>query len=109
MTVVPPGLVRMVRDRVLSGDVTMGHFWKHAQEQHFGLMQIRDVILTGQTIDWMRDRQRLLFCGRTRNDYLRLVWLHVVVDYTDPIKVGIITAYVPDPTRWEEPPLQRRR
>lgn len=99
----------MVKDRVLSGDVTFGHHWQHGAEQHFGYRQISEVILYGQVIDWMRDRQRLLFVGRVRNRQRRLVWLHAVVDYANPVMLGVITAYVPDPSQWEEPPLRRRR
>src|SRR4051794_31666341 len=109
MTVVPPGLVRMIRDRVVAGDVEYGHPWRHGAEQHFGLLQIREVILTGQVIDWMPDRQRLLFCARVRNRQRRYIWLHVAADYSHAIKAGIITAYVPDPSRWDDPPLRRRR
>ncbi len=110
MTVAPPGIVRMVRDRILAGDVTFSpHFWEHAEVEDFGYIQAREVVLAGIVIDWMPDRQRLLFCARIRNDYRRLVWLHVVVDYTNPLSTGIVTAYVPDPSQWEEPPLRRRR
>jgi hypothetical protein len=99
----------MVKDRVLSGDVSFGHPWQHGEEQHFGYRQIREVVLNGHVIDWMRERQRLLFCGRVRNRQHRLVWLHAVIDYAGAEIVGIITAYVPDQSQWEEPPLRRRR
>jgi hypothetical protein len=99
----------MVRDRVRAGDVSFGHHWRHGAEQHFGVRQMREVVLNGQVIDWMRDRQRLLFCCRVRNRRRRWVWLHVVVDYINPELAGLVTAYVPDPTQWEEPPLRRRR
>jgi hypothetical protein len=110
MTVVPPGLVRMVRDRVLSGDVTFGpHIWEHARVEQFRYTQIREVVLTGNVIDWMRDRQRLLFCARVRNVHRRFIWLHVVAEYVHPECTGLVTAYTPDPSQWEDPPVQRRR
>jgi hypothetical protein len=99
----------MVKDRILVGDVSFGHPWQHGEEQHFGYRQIREIVLHGQVIDWMRDRQRLLFCGRVRNRQRRWVWLHAVIDYGDAELVGIITAYVPNASQWEEPPLRRRR
>ena len=110
MTAVPPGLIRLVRDRILAGDVTIGpHVWEHGRLDRFGYGQVREVALTGHPIDRMRDRQRILFCGRVRNDDLRWIWLHVVVEYLHPELAGLITAYRPDPAEWEEPPLQRRR
>ena len=38
----------------------------------------------------------------------RLLWLHVVCDYNDREKVGLTTAYVPDPAEWDDPPIRRR-
>jgi hypothetical protein len=110
MTAVPPGLVAMVQDRVRVGaTIRSSHARAHGREQGFGVAQIRAAVLTGVVIDWMAERQRLLFCARVRNREGRLVWLHVVVDYVHPIKAGVVTAYVPDPAEWEEPPLRRRR
>jgi len=110
MMAVPPGLVRMVRDRVIAGDVTFGpHIWEHAGADSFGYRQVREAILHGQVIDWMRDRERLLFCCRLRNIQRRFIWLHVVVEYLSPEQAGLVTAYTPDPSQWEEPPLRRRR
>jgi hypothetical protein len=110
LTAVPPGLVRMVKDLVHAGAVTLGpHIWEHSKSEQFGYMQVREVVLQGQVIDWMSDRQRLLFCSRARNDQQRLIWLHVVVEYLGPERAGPVTAYTPDPAEWEDPPLQRRR
>src|SRR5438874_8131306 len=100
----------MVRDRVRARRaVPSPHVWAHAQLEDFGLPQVREAVLFGHIIDWMPGRQRILFCARIKNDQGRLMWLHVVVDYTHPIRVGFVTAYRPDPAEWEEPPLQRRR
>ena len=55
-------------------------------------------VLSGVPIDWMRDRQRILFCARVYNPEDRLIWLHVVVEYVDPERAGLITAYLPDLT-----------
>lgn len=100
----------MMKDRVLAGAVTLGpHIWEHSRAEGFGFAQVREVVLQGHVIDWMRDRQRLLFCSRVRNDQQRLIWLHVVVEYLGPERAGLVTAYTPDPAEWEDPPLQRRR
>jgi hypothetical protein len=110
MTVTPPGLIRMVRDRLHASQVSVGsHVLAHGRDESFTLRQVRATVLYGQVIDWMPDRRRLLFCARVRNDGGRLIWLHVVVDYLHPTLAGLVTAYVPDQTEWEEPPLRRRR
>lgn len=110
MTAVPPGLVRMVRDRILAGNRQVGsHVLIHGLQERFGEAQACEVVLHGIVIDWMPDRQRLLFCGRVRNDDGRFIWLHVVVAYIHPIDAGLVTAYTPNPAEWDEPPLRRRR
>ena len=106
----PPGLIRMVRDRILVGRYRVGsHVRAHGRQEHFGEVQACDTVLNGVVLDWMPDRQRLLFCYRVRNDIGRLIWLHVVVSYLHPIDAGLVTAYTPNPAEWEEPPLRRRR
>src|SRR4051794_17993979 len=100
----------MVKDRILAGRRRVAsHVRAHGRLERFGEDQACRVVLTGVIIDWMPDRQRMLFCGRVRNDAGRLVWLHVVVSYLHPVDVGLVTAYTPDPAEWEEPPLRRRR
>jgi hypothetical protein len=107
---VPPGLIRMVRDHVRDGDISIGpHFWVHSEAEGFTFVNVREVIQAGSVIEWMADRQRMLFCCRVRNANRRLVWLHVVADYSRREFTGIVTAYTPDPAEWEEPPLRRRR
>ena len=81
----------------------------HGRLENFGEEQARHAVLNGIVLDWMPDRQRILFCYRVRNDFGRLVWLHVVVSYIHPVDAGLVTAYTPDPAEWEEPPLRRRR
>ena len=110
MTVTPPGLIQMVRDRLRAGQAdASSHVLEHGRLEGFTLRQVRAAVLYGQAIEWLPDRQRLLFCARVRNDENRLIWLHVVVEYLGPIRAGLVTAYVPDPTQWEKPPLRRRR
>jgi hypothetical protein len=110
MTAFPPGIVSMIRDRVRAGQITVSsHVRTHGSREAFNVAQVRQVVLTGIVIEWMSERQRILFCGRVRNLLGHIVWLHVVADYVHPITVGLVTAYMPDLTEWEEPPLRRRR
>jgi hypothetical protein len=110
VTAVPPGIVRMVRDRILAGQYEVGsHVRIHGRQERFGEEQACAAVLNGIVVDWMPDRQRLLFCGRVRNDDGRFIWLHVVVAYLHPIDAAFVTAYTPNPAEWEEPPLRRRR
>ena len=110
MTTVPPGIIRMIRDRVRAGDYTVGpHIWQHMQAEGFSLQVVRQVVLDGFVIEWMSDRQRLLICGRARNRERQQIWLHVVCEYVHPELAGLVTSYIPDVTEWENPPLRRRR
>jgi hypothetical protein len=100
----------MVRDRVASGRYRVGsHVRIHGRNEGFGENAVLAAVLTGIVIDWMPGRQRLLFCGRVRNDAGRFIWLHVVASYIHPIDAGLVTSYSPDLAEWEEPPLRRRR
>jgi hypothetical protein len=36
-------------------------------------------------------------------------YLHVVCEHTDPVYIEIVTAYIPDESEWEWPPVRRRR
>jgi hypothetical protein len=110
VTSVPPDLIHMVRDRVLADRFRVGsHVRSHGRQERFGSEQACEAALNGIVIDWMPDRQRILFCCRVRNDVGRLIWLHVVVSYLHPIDAGLVTAYSPNPAEWEEPTLRRRR
>jgi hypothetical protein len=35
--------------------------------------------------------------------------LHVICEYADPLYAEIVTAYIPDESRWEHPPFRRRK
>jgi hypothetical protein len=37
------------------------------------------------------------------------IYLHVVCEYRDPVYVELVTAYIPDETRWYPPDFVRRR
>ena len=110
MTAVPPSLIRMVRDRIIAGRFQVGsHVRLHGRQERFGEEQACEAALNGIVLDWMPDRERILFCCRVRDDVGRLIWLHVVVSYLHPTDAGLVTAYTPNPAEWEEPPLRRRR
>ena len=66
-----------------------------------------DAVLFGAVIEEYED-QRCLFCGKVRLENDVAVYLHVICEYADLMYVEFITAYVPDPGDWENPPLKRR-
>lgn len=37
------------------------------------------------------------------------IYLHVVVEYADPVFAEMVTAYVPDELQWESPSFKRRK
>jgi hypothetical protein len=76
----------------------------------------RDVILHAvkegflqQDIESYPDRQRVLVCGPTTLATETVVYLHVVCQYSDPVYVEFVTAYIPDEIIWERPPFRRRK
>lgn len=63
----------------------------------------------GRLIEEYPERERVLVCGPTRLSSTATIYLHVVCEYADPEYVHCVTAYVPDETQWESPPLRRRK
>ena len=55
-----------------------------------------DAIISGQVIEEYPDRNRVLVCGRTTLSPQVTIYLHVLCEYSDPVYIEIITAYIPD-------------
>lgn len=66
-----------------------------------------EAIINGTLIEKYPDDQRALICGQANLDEATTVYLHIVCEYTDPVYIEFITAYLPDET-WETPPFRRR-
>ena len=84
------------------------HAVQHALKEGFARQHIVAAVLTGEIIETYPDDQRVLISGSVVMDDTN-VYLHVVCEYVDPVYVDIIIAYIPDLTRWDNPPLRRRR
>jgi hypothetical protein len=99
----------MIRDRIRAGDVETGpHVIEHGAVEGFLPRHAWAAVLDGIIIEHYPERGRCLLAGRVRALGRRLLWLHVVCDYNDPVKVGLTTAYVPDAAAWGDPPIRRR-
>jgi hypothetical protein len=76
-------------------------------ERMISLREVREVILFGQLIEDYPEDPRghsCLLCGQTHLNRM----IHVVCSPKDEY-LAIISAYVPDPNRWEEDFTKRRR
>lgn len=106
---VPPHLHRMLVDLLVAGRVILGpHVLVHGLAEGFGLRDVRVAVRNGIIIEVYADRSRCLLCARVRFRDGRLRWLHVVCSYAVRNELGLVTAYVPDPTEWDDPPIKRR-
>jgi hypothetical protein len=81
----------------------------HAVKEGFLQQHMVDAVLSGQVIESYPDRQRLLVCGPTALDTEAVIYLHVVCQYSDPVYIEFVTAYIPDETIWARPPFRRRK
>ncbi len=85
-----------------------GHAVQHALKEGFDRSHMVEAIVAGRIIEEYED-QRSLFCGKVKLENNISIYLHVICEYADPIYVEFVTAYVPDPVEWENPPFTRRR
>jgi hypothetical protein len=105
----PPHLPGLIRERVAAGRyIVGGHVLAHARTEGFAVRDALAAATGGLLVEHFPDRGRCLFAARLRLAGGRFSWLHVVCDYNDPVTVGLVTAYIPDPAEWGHPPLRRR-
>jgi hypothetical protein len=97
--------IEAIRKRVKAGKYLVK---SHAIKEGFDRKHMIEAITSGGIIEEYPDDRRALICGQTRLDDATTVYLHVVCEYTDPVYVELITAYLPDET-WENPPVKRRK
>lgn len=101
--------IEAIRKRVKAGDyLVTSHAIQHAIKEGFDRRHMVEAIAKGAIIEEYPDDRRALICGQANLAEATTVYLHVVCEYTDPIYVEFITAYVPDET-WEKPPFRRRK
>lgn len=101
--------IETIRKRVRAGDsLVKSHAIQHAIKEGFERQHMIEAIINGAIIEEYPDDQRALICGQAKLDEATTVYLHVVCEYTDPLYVEFITAYISDEA-WEKPPFKRRR
>src|SRR5438105_12749591 len=85
------------------------HVIIHALKEGFERAHVIQAVLRGTIIEDYADEKRALLCRRVRLSSDVEVYLHVVCEYSDPVFVEFVTAYIPDERDWESPPFRRRR
>ena len=102
--------IHELRKRIENGNYLIkSHAVQHALKEGFARQHMVEAILAGEIIEAYPDEQRVLINGTTVLVGEMRVSLHIVCEYADPVYLEIITAYIPDPTQWDNPPLRRRQ
>jgi hypothetical protein len=102
--------IKDIQERVRRGDyLVKNHAMMHVLKEGFTIPDIVEAVLNGNIIEEYPDDWRVLICGQAfLTDQVR-IYLHIVCEYTDPIYVEFITAYIPDELLWQNPPFVRRK
>ena len=85
------------------------HGVPHQLKEGFSIDEIVEAIKAGQIVEEYPSRKRCLVWGNVQTREGTRLDLHVVCEISDPQWVHVVTAYVPDPREWEEPPNRRRK
>lgn len=102
--------IEFVREKVRAGNyILKSHVALHALKEGFERRHIVEALLEGIVIEEYTADRRLLICGKTTLSPQTTIYLHVVCECANPLYVEIITAYLPDESLWEKPPLRRRK
>ncbi len=102
--------VSLIHQRIQAGHyLVKSHAVQHALKEGFERRHMVEAVLNGIIIEESLDDQRALVCGKVTLSSNLKVYLHVVCEYADPVYVEFVTAYIPDETQWENPPLRRRK
>jgi hypothetical protein len=102
--------IQVIRKRVRHGNyLVKSHTVQHALKEGFDRQHIVEAILNGGIIEVYPDEQRVLICGQATLSPALKLYLHTVCEHADPVYIEIITAYIPDETLWENPPVRRRK
>jgi hypothetical protein len=102
--------IDIIRRRVQAGNYLIrSHVVQHALKEGFERQHVVQSVLNGAIIEEYPDERRVLICGQGTLTETSRVYVHVLCEYADAVYVEFITAYIPDETEWENPPLRRRR
>ena len=102
--------IEVIRERVRRGYYLIkSHALQHAIKEGFERKNMVEAVLNGKIIEEYPAEARVLICGHTKLTEDLIFYLHVVCEYADLKYTEFVTAYIPDETQWEEPPLKRRK
>lgn len=102
--------IEIIRQRIQQGKyLVKSHAVQHAIKEGFDRKHMVEAILNGKIIEDYPEDKRALICGHTKLTGNLNFYLHVVCEYADPVYIEFVTAYLPDETLWENPPLKRRK
>ncbi|MDE0635749.1 MAG: DUF4258 domain-containing protein [Candidatus Poribacteria bacterium] len=100
--------LQTIRERVQNGSyIVKSHAILHAQKEGFQVKHMVEAMLNGRIIEVYPDDERVLICGRSTLLENIVVYLHVVCEYSDPLYIEFVTAYIPDENQWQFPPFAR--
>lgn len=85
------------------------HAVQHGLKERFSERQMVETLLSGQIIEQYPERRRALIYGQATLESRTRVHLHIVCEQNYPDQIEVVTAYIPDKLKWENPPLKRRR
>jgi hypothetical protein len=102
--------IEAIQERIRLGYYLIrSHAVQHALKEGFERRNLIEAITQGRIIESYPDDQRVLICGRTIVEHGITIYLHIVCEYSDPVYIEFVTAYVPDERQWEYPPFRRRK
>jgi hypothetical protein len=85
------------------------HTVPHRRKEGFSIADIRNAVLKGRIIEEYPERERCLVWGRVVTPDGGTLDLHVVCEVLSPEWAYVVTAYVPNLTEWDSPPLRRKK
>jgi len=101
--------IELLRDLFARGRFTISsHGIPHRLKEGFSVWDIAEAVKAGRIIERYPERQRCLVWGTVRVEDGSVLDLHVVCHISNGEWVNVVTAYIPDPSEWESPPLRRR-
>jgi hypothetical protein len=102
--------IKDIHGKVHNGDYLIrSHVVHHALKEGFTRQDMVSAILNGQIIESYSNDKRVFVCGRTERTKTSATYLHIVFDYSDPVYIEFVTAYLSDEAQWERPDFKRRR
>lgn len=79
------------------------HVFLHAYEEGFEERHVVEALVRFTVLEAHPEQARCLICGRFRWSEQASDHLHIVVDFSDPLKIDLITAYLPRRPQWIDP------